>query len=321
MNNLEVNAITLKSVMEDFLFHCRFEKNLNAKTIASYSTDLQQFEKFACLKKCSDNIYSIDKEIIKSYLQELAKFKPKTVKRKVASLKAMFTYVEYDNDLFINPFRKIKIRLKEPYILPSVLTIGEIERILAMLYKERAGNTRTESYSYKAQTRNIVIAELLFATGVRVTELCELKNSHIDMKEGVIKVHGKGSRERIIQICNKETLSVLKNYFKLFKSQIDRSDYFFINRLNEPLKSQSVRNLVKSITKKTGLTKHITPHTFRHTFATLLLEEDVDIKYIQSLLGHSSIATTQIYTHVNTEKQKKILSTKHPRQRFKISNV
>ncbi len=167
---------------------------------------------------------------------------------------------------------------------------------------------------YKAQTRDIAVVELLFATGIRVSELCELTCNAVDLKQATIKVFGKGSKERVIQICSTEVLEILKQYEQLFAP----SEYFFVNRLGNRLSPQSVRILIRRCKEETGLEKKISPHTFRHTFATLLLEEDVDIKYIQNLLGHSSITTTQIYTHVNMNKQKALLSSKHPRKKMDL---
>jgi len=155
-----------------------------------------------------------------------------------------------------------------------------------------------------------------FATGVRVSELCNLRPEDVDLRNGKIKVLGKGGKERVIQICQAEALSALREYYRLFSPAIKNRFFFFINRLGSPLSPQSVRLMVRGYSQKAGISKPVTPHTFRHTFATLLLEEDVDIKYIQHLLGHSSISTTQIYTHVNSVKQKKILATKHPRRKM-----
>jgi len=215
-------------------------------------------------------------------------------------------------------FRKIKIRIKEPLNLPAVMTLEEVRRILHIMYKELKDNRFKDKYTYKAQIRNISIVEILFSTGLRVSEVCNLKFDNINLKSGVIKVLGKGNKERIIQICQSEILSIIKIYYQLHKNQIKPGTSFFINRLGLPLSTQSIRLMVKSHVIKAGLTKNITPHTFRHTFATLLLEEDVDIKYIQNMLGHSSINITQIYTHVNMNKQKKILTTKHPRRKLQL---
>lgn len=308
----------MNNVIKEFLFHCQYEKSLSTKTIEAYKTDLRQFSAFnqKITNKTDTDIFS--KENMKAYLQNIAHFQPKTIKRKIASLKAMLNHLEYENNDFINPFRKMKVRLKEPQILPTVMTIDEIKKILLFMNKTLNDNKRQDRYLYKAQIRNLAIIELLFATGIRVSELCKLRERDVDLKYGIIKVYGKGSKERIIQICHAETMAVLKSCYAAYKGQIKDNGNFFINRLGLPLSTQSVRLLVKDNVMKAGLTKKVTPHTFRHTFATLLLEEDVDIKYIQNLLGHTSIITTQIYTHVSSGKQKKILSAKHPRRKLNI---
>ena len=230
----------------------------------------------------------------------------------------MFNYLEYEDDDFINPLRKIKIRFKEPQTLPMVMTISEVKKILDALYGELNSNSQTNTYTYKAQIRNIAIIELLFATGMRISELCNLKVSDIDLRTGIIKVLGKGSKERIVQICNTDIKSLLKKYQKLFDNHIQDDKCFFINRLGQSISTQSVRLMLRQYVQKSGISKNVTPHTFRHTFATLLLEENVDIRYIQNMLGHSTITTTQIYTHINTGNQKKILTTKHPRRKLKF---
>lgn len=304
----------VEQVISDFLFHCQYEKNLNEKTIYAYRSDLYMFNRYIHKRYPSVVFEQVSKDMLKTYLQHISTYKPKTVKRKLASLKALFNYYDFEHDDFLNPFRKLRIRFKEPYVLPTVMTCNEVKEILKYLYKLRADNPDTGGYAYKAQTRDIAVVELLFATGIRVSELCELSCDAVDLKQATIKVFGKGSKERVIQICSVEVLKILRQYQRLFAP----SKCFFINRLGNRLSSQSVRLLIKRCREEIGIGKKITPHTFRHTFATLLLEEDVDIKYIQNLLGHSSITTTQIYTHVNMNKQKKILSSKHPRKKMEM---
>ena len=316
----ETKTIDLDDAVKDFIFHCQYEKNLNEKTINAYTIDMGQFQSYIKTGGFTLNIYAMSKDIIKNYLQVISHFKSKTVKRKVASLKAMFNFLEYENDDFINPFRKIKIRLREPQILPVVMTISEVRKILDVLYREQKENPKVDKYTYKAQTRNIAIVELLFATGIRVSELCDLKTMDIDLRSGSIKVFGKGGKERIIQICDSEIKAALRKYKKLYDGDIKEDGRFFINRLRQPISTQSIRLMLRRYVQKTGIAKKVTPHTFRHTFATLLLEENVDIRYIQNLLGHTTIATTQIYTHVNMESQKRILMAKHPRRKLKFSN-
>ena len=138
----------------------------------------------------------------------------------------------------------------------------------------------------------------------------------IDLNEYIIKLWGKGSKERLIQICNTNVRRLIDEYTISLKSE--ENSYFFVNRLNNRLSEQSVRNMINDYANKAKISQHITPHMFRHSFATLLLEEDVDIRYIQQMLGHSSITTTQIYTHTSITKQKTILETKHPRNKIQI---
>ena len=309
----------IKNAVEKFIFHCNFEKKLSQKTIKAYKTDLSQFQEFVKKQNIKNDIVEIDKDNIKKYLQNISVFKPRTIKRKVATLKAFFNFLEFEEEIELNPFRKIRIQIKEPKQLPSVMNLTEVKSILKSAYREK--NTKKhDTFSFKESIRNIAILELLFATGIRVSELTSLKPENVDLKSNYIKVNGKGSKERVIQLTNNETLSALKMYKRLFNNQIYEKDYFFINRNRSVISEQSVRFMIKKYSKKAGLKRNITPHTFRHTFATLLLEQDVDIKYIQHFLGHSSIVTTQIYTHVNKKQQKKILRTKHPRNSFSSEN-
>jgi integrase/recombinase XerD len=301
----------------EFISHCRYEKNLSSKTLKCYGIDLKQFVEFLNSNGYSTGLLKVDKSILREYLQSISNFKPKTVKRKIATIKALFNFLEFEDKILINPFRKMKIQIREPKNLPNVMNIHEVEKIIKSTYERRNTKKKENTYSYVESIRNIAVIELLFATGVRVSELSNLKDENIDLRTGQIKVRGKGNKERIIQVCNNESLKALREYHSLNIGKIkDCGGYFFVNRFKKRLSEQSVRYLVKNHAQVAGLERRITPHAFRHSFATLLLEEDVDIKYIQHLLGHSSIVTTQIYTHVNGEKQKKILSQQHPRKHF-----
>lgn len=294
------------------LWHCRFEKKLDEKTIQAYRVDLRQMAETV---GATADIFAMSKADIKQYLQSIAHFKPKTIKRKVATLRSMLNYLECEYENYINPMRKMQIKMKEPIRLPVVMTIEDMRRLFACLYRQTTRHI-PGTYSYTAAVRNIAVIELLFASGMRVSELCNLRNKDVDIKNGEVRIIGKGNKERLIQLCQPDTLKALRHWMKLRKGAYNLQDFFFINRLYRGLSTQSVRQLVRRIVATAGIEKHVTPHTFRHTFATLLLEEDVDVRYIQSLLGHSSIATTQIYTHVNPSKQRQILQTKHPRRRI-----
>ena len=240
----------------------------------------------------------------------------KSVKRKIATLKAFFNYLEDEELLEGNPFAKLHVKLHEPLLLPKTIPLTNINLILQCAYQKSKANTKVQSYSYKSNLRDIAILELLFATGMRVSELCSIGADSIDLKSGEIRIYGKGAKERIIQIGNPDVRTAVERYYEAFSNQIQETGWLFVNRLGNQLSDQSVRNMINSYVVQAGIEQHITPHMFRHSFATLLLEEDVDIRYIQQLLGHSSITTTQIYTHVTSKKQRDILATKHPRNRI-----
>lgn len=306
----------LARMIEDFNFHCKYEKNLSLKTLQAYGIDLKQFQNHK--DYINLNINSFDKYMLKEYIQFLYKqnFKAKTIKRKIAVLKAFFTYLEFEEILLVSPFRKIKIHIKEPKTLPKIVELQEIRKILNFLYRQKIKFQNKNLYQFKALVRDIVIIEILFTTGIRVSEASNIIKNDINIQTGIIKIKGKGNKERIIQICDKEVKKILKEYISIFKIQIEKSDFFLINRLGNKISEQSIRLMIKKYQKQVGLNKNITPHMFRHSFATLLLEEGVDIRYIQHMLGHSSISTTQIYTQVNLKQQKKILDKKHPRRNF-----
>jgi len=304
--------MTLSSACRHFIQHCQYEKNLSQKSLKAYSVDLRQFRLFAGSKILLEQI---GKSEIRAYLATLSGFKPKTIKRKIATIKALFNFMEFEDTILINPFRKMRIRIKEPRKLPTVLDIQEIARIFRISYSRRIAIVDPSGYAYREAVRNIAVLELLFATGARVSEIANLRHESIHLATGHLTIRGKGEKDRVINVCSQEVLSALRHYYSLFQNGIKASGgWFFINRIGKKLSDQSIRNLVKHNAREAGLTRKVTPHLFRHSFATLLLEKDVDIKYIQSLLGHSSILTTQIYTHVNVAKQKRILETKHPRQ-------
>lgn len=309
------NMNKILNEIAEFINHCKYEKNLSTKTIKAYSIDLAQFVAFLISADYSLEIEKITKTEIRKHLENISGLKPKSIKRKIATIKAMFNFLEFEDKILINPFRKMRIKIQEPIRLPKVMDIKEINKIFTAAYKKSGSCKNLKSYSYLESLRNTVVIELLFATGARVSEIANLKLDNINLLSGSVAIIGKGNKERIIQICNNETLLLLKNYIFHFNGKIQGAEGFLlINRLGKKLSDQSIRGLVKKISEDAGIKKHITPHVFRHTLATLLLENDVDIKYIQSILGHSSIMTTQIYTHVNREKQKQILKTKHPRK-------
>jgi integrase/recombinase XerD len=297
----------------DYLAFCENNKKLNSKSIKAYSIDLTQFSKH--FEKLDD----INRDNLSGYIAELhKKYKPKTVKRKLAAVKTFMKYLEYKEIITVSPIRNLMTKFKEPITLPRVIPFHIIQRFLDTAYSDKNRDNMSE-YERQVAVRNVAVLEILFATGVRVSELCNLKQRDIDFNNNRLRIMGKGSRERIIHITNAEVVAAIRDYITVFGEKRDNSEHLFINKRGNRLSEQSVRFMLRDFEERLGIPLHITPHMFRHSFATYLLEEEVDIRYIQQLLGHSSITTTQIYTSVSLEKQKKILEAKHPRNRFQVN--
>lgn len=294
--------------IDEFLNYCRYHKKLSDKTIRAYKIDLSQYGVFS---------NELSKQALWDYIEYLnKKYKPKTAKRKLATLKAFIHFLLLQDLIDFNPFDKLETTIKEPLLLPKTIPLGVIAKLISFSYQQIV--FAKSDYQIRSAVRNTAILELLFATGARVAEICTLRSDNVDLLGNSAKFYGKGSKERIIPIENFAVLSILRKYHSLFEKEIPDSGYFFVNKLGRRMTEQSVRNMINFYCKQCGVDMHITPHMFRHSFATLLLEEDVDIRYIQRMLGHSSITTTQIYTHVTSAKQKEILKTKHPRNKLNI---
>ena len=304
---------TLQSQQNNYLEYCKTQKRLDFKTLKAYRIDLTQFINEIPTK----NVMDITPDILENFIASLhQRYKPKTVKRKIASVKAFFHYLEYREVIERNPFNKIRIKFREPVTLPKTIPLHVVENFLCTIYRQRQ-NSVTD-YQQKNALRDAAVIEMLFSTGMRISELCSLQVNDINLYEGIILIHGKGSKERRIQIGNDDVVNILTEYRKTFDIQIHECNYFFVNQNGSPLSDQAIRRMINKYTSLAAIELHITPHMFRHTFATSLLEADVDIRYIQEMLGHSSINITEIYTHVAMAKQRDILTTKHPRKDFRV---
>lgn len=297
----------------NYLEYCLRQKRLDSKTLKAYRIDLKQLS----VQVSDMDINDITPCILESYISELhQKYKPKTVKRKIASVKAFFHYLEYKDIISSNPFNKIRVKFREPVILPKTIPLNIVEILLVTIYKQYS-NAESE-YQKRNALRDAAVIELLFSTGMRISELCSLRMNDINLYEKTVLIYGKGSKERKLQIGNDDVIYILENYKKEYLFEIQNTNHFFVNHTGNPLSDQSVRRAINKYASLAAIELHITPHMFRHTFATSLLEADVDIRYIQEMLGHSSINITEIYTHVATSKQRDILTTKHPRKDFHI---
>ena len=311
--------MTAAQAVSTFLSHCRYEKNLSPRTLKAYSIDLRQFTEHLAQRLGITTIAAIDKAALRDYIQSLfGPRAPKTIKRKVATIRALFNFLEREDVLPVNPLRKMDIRIREGRRLPRTIPLNDLKCLFHYVYALREKPRRRNDAAYKTLVRDIAALELLFATGARVSEVCQLRLDDIDLQVGWVRILGKGSRERIIHLCDTATLAALSEHRHLCLDG-DETGAFFRSPSGRPVSDQAIRSMLRKRAVAAGLTLHITPHMLRHSLATLLLEEGVDIRYIQRLLGHSSISTTQIYTEVHDAHQQLILSTKHPLRRIRAA--
>lgn len=297
----------LQQNIGEYLDYCKFRKELDFNTLKAYRIDLRQFFEFA--GKGMPN-----RRIIEAYITELhKKYRQKTVKRKIASLKAFYTYLEEQELIEESPMRRIRTRFKEERILPRIIPRREIEKLLNVMYRQlKSGKGK------KTILRDLAVVEMFFATGARVYEVANIKIENMDLSSGIIRFMGKGGKERMIQIGSREVTALLRQYYTENKEVIRRCGYFFVNQNGNRFSEQSIRRMLKQYTKSAGIERNITPHMFRHSFATYLIEEGVDVSCVQRILGHSSIKTTQIYIHIAAGTQADILRNMHPRNKMHI---
>lgn len=302
--------MNLQSQIKEYLEYCEYRKELDKKTIKAYRIDLRQYSQ-------AISVEIPEKSELERFITCLHKtYKQKSVKRKIASIKAFYNYLEQEEIIEDNPFRKIKVKFKETMRLPKIIPRGEIEQLLNYMYSFY--KTHGEN---KYRLRDIAVVEMCFATGARVSEISHIKEENVDLNTGAIRIMGKGGKERYIQIADWSVLELLRKYYQYNQAEINKSSYFFVNQRGKRYTEQSIRLMIRKYSKLAGIKRNITPHMFRHSFATYLIEEGVDVSCVQQILGHSSIKTTQIYIHIASKKQAEILREMHPRKSMKIDNA
>lgn len=311
---------TLSDHINTYLQYCEHHKKLSAHTLRAYRIDMAQFIAYMECNHENLLIKEVGKESIQAYVDYLAlNYAPRSCKRKIACLKAFFNHLEFEDIITVSPFRKLRITIKEPKILPRIIKKADMSALLQHAYKT-ARDTKTFYQQFKA-IRNIAIYELLLSTGIRVGELCALQADAIDFDSGTIHIFGKGDKERTVYLTSTVVTKALQNY-AILRSQFPglTSGCFFVNWNSKRMREENVRALLRNASNLV-LHKRITPHMFRHTFATALLENHVDIRYIQELLGHSSIKTTQIYLHLSNATIRSALSRACLREQYYSSNI
>lgn len=295
-----------KQYVEDFLTYLSFEKNYSEHTIKAYKSDIISF-----LIWIDSNCLTTDLNKLREYMHFIQRFEYKktTILRKIASLRGFYKYLYRERIIDNNPANSL-IAPKKNKSLPKFLTDDEMERILDNV-----------QITTPAGFRNKAILELLWATGMRVSELSGLNFGDLELENDEIKVFGKGAKERIVLI-SKRAKKFLQQYINTARPLIpgcngikisnDESSPVFINNTGYRLQTRTIRNVINEIVERIQLPKHVTPHMFRHSFATRLIEHGADLRVVQELLGHASISNTQIYTHISTQHLKEVYNTAHP---------
>lgn len=310
-------------LVEEYLDHCRHTKKLSEHSLRAYDIDLKEWMRFArpsrCIGKCSRGLI---KDYVR-YLFEDRGLKEASVKRRIACLKAMFRWLEMEDRIDENPFRRMSLRIRLPSALPKSLPRHEIRRLMRMLVKRLGFVDRAScrgdllfdavrdaiDFSYLT---TLVAVELLFVTGIRIGELTGLQLQDLDLRDGNIRIRGKGNRERVVFLPCQDTRDLVKTYLKLRQQRCPTGNSLLVLPQGRPANSQYLRQKVRVAGQEAGLSRKITPHMLRHTTATELLNNGVDIRFVQKLLGHQSITTTQIYTQISDAALKRAIKKGHP---------
>ncbi len=296
----------VKNSIEDFVHYIRIEKGLSDNTLLAYQRDLTAYLTFLIEQRHINDLSDITREDVVGFMglmREEGK-SARSIARYMASIRSFHHFLLIDQKSTTDPTTQIATP-KQAQTLPAILHVDEVDALLATPDKTTA-----------LGLRDAAMLELLYATGLRVSELITLKLSDLHLNMGFIQTIGKGHKERIIPLGQTAT-TVINEYLELSRSQLYREKYkndtLFLNFHGRPMTRQGFWKNLKKMTLQAGIKKEITPHTLRHSFATHLLENGADLRSVQELLGHSDIATTQIYTHVTKSRLADVYQQFHPR--------
>ena len=298
--------MTWNEAIENYANYLRFEKNASENTIEAYVSDLQKLQGFAEQNLMNITPITISYEHLQEFLYQVSKinYSERTQARWISSIKGFFSFLLEDELREDNPSALLETPKLGLY-LPDTLSLEEIEKLIS------ATDENTD-----LAKRNRCMIEVLYGCGLRVSELTELQISNINFKENYLKIQGKGDKVRFVPLAD-YTADFIKNYINNIRSKQKinpkHSDILFLNSRGAQISRQMVFLIIKEIVRKAGIQKNISPHTFRHSFATHLLQNGADLRFIQEMLGHSSITTTEIYTHLNTEELHETILKYHPR--------
>ena len=292
----------LCNAVSEFLRHCEFVRLLSTHTLRAYQQDSDCFIQFV---GPNTSIRKIQKSVLENYLKHLSEQRKakSTIKRRFASLKSLFRWLERNDHIPVTPFHKAEINIKLPRTLPKHLSKQDLGKILKTAGTDLSTSRNPQEIS-RTQLRDfgvLLAIELMLTTGLRVGELTSIQIHHVDLQNRRIFVLGKGQRERYVFVSDSEIEGLLKFYLAARSYFSPEHDFLFVTSRLSKATPQFVRLQVHQIRKQAGLEKRVTPHMYRHSAATMLLESGVDIRFVQRLLGHQSISTTEIYTHVDSQ--------------------
>lgn len=294
----------LKESLLSFLNYIIKQKNYSINTFKNYEIDILEFKEY--IDKKSISYLEVDYDFIKGYLMELynRKLSRNSVARKLSSLRSFYKYLFNNNLIKTNPFKYVSTPKKEKK-LPKYLGVEELEIIF-----------NTPDLNTSLGQRDRLILEVLYATGIRVSELVNIKINDIDFYKKEIRILGKGNKERIDPFGD-YCLDAMENFIndgrkKILKKFNTTCEYLIINGHGKKITTRGVEKILDNIIKKASLKKHVSPHMLRHSFATHLLNEGCDILTVQELLGHESLESTQVYTHVSNERLRAVYLKCHP---------
>ena len=288
--------------LDDFINYLEYERNYSNNTIIAYKNNILQLINYLDSININD-IKSVKYETIRGYLSYLheKKYKSKSISRMISSMRSFFKYLKVENVITNNPMTLISNPKLEKK-LPKYLTINEVEKIL-----------NVPDMNDKIGIRDAFILELLYVSGIRVSELVNIKLNDIEESQRRIKILGKGNKERYV-LYGSRCSELLKKYISVRSDFLKYpNDYLILSKTGRKINTREIRNIINRIKTKAGISISISPHTFRHTFATHMLNEGADIRAVQELLGHENLSTTTIYTHLTNEKLRRTYLNTHPR--------
>ncbi len=295
----------LEHLLKEYLYYLRTERNLSKNTLSSYERDVRDYLLFLETNYKIKRLEQVEKRHIQNYVTRLKRQEmvPSSITRKLSSIRSFHKYLLLEKEVTDNIAAKVQ-KPKTPKLLPVVLNVAEVEQLLSAAVGE----------GKPSDFRNVAMLELAYGAGLRVSELIGLKLADLHLNMALVKITGKGNKERIVPLGG-EAIVALRNYLAQARGLLKPLDkeFVFLNHQGRPISRIGFYKIIQTLAGRAGITKPISPHTLRHSFATHLLENGADLKAVQELLGHEDILTTENYTHISKRHLREAYESAHPR--------